>query len=66
MILLSKIKTNIVDVNDTRLISLLPYFSKLYEKVFLGHFRQWVNDNDILPDEQTGFRPGCQDSFNQL
>jgi hypothetical protein len=58
MILLSKTKTNIVNVKDTRSISLLPCFSKLYEKIFLGHFRQWVNDNGILPDEQTGFRPG--------
>ncbi|CAM2700238.1 unnamed protein product [Rotaria socialis] len=58
MILLSKTKTNIVNVCDTRLILLLPYFSKLYEKIFLIQLHKWVNDNGILPDEQTGFRPG--------
>jgi Reverse transcriptase (RNA-dependent DNA polymerase)/Endonuclease-reverse transcriptase len=58
MILLSKTKTSIVDLNDTRPISLLPCFSKVYEKLFLVHFRQWISDNGILPDEQTGFRPG--------
>lgn len=58
IILLSKTKTNIVDVKDTRPISLLPCFSKLYEKIFLSYFNQWVNGHGILPDEQTGFRPG--------
>ncbi|CAF3791116.1 unnamed protein product, partial [Adineta steineri] len=58
MILLSKTKTSIVDINDTRPISLLPCFSKLYEKLFLVLFRQWISDNGFLPDEQTGFRPG--------
>lgn len=58
IILLSKTKTSIVSVNDTRPISLLPCFSKLLEKIFLSHFNQWVNDHGFLPDEQTGFRPG--------
>ncbi|CAF3779274.1 unnamed protein product [Rotaria socialis] len=58
MILLSKTKTSIVHINDTRPISLLPCFSKLYEKLFLTHFHQWIMDNGILPEEQTGFRPG--------
>jgi hypothetical protein len=58
IVLLSKTKANIVNVSDTRPISLLSCFSKLYEKLFLTHFYQWVNDNGILPDEQTGFRPG--------
>jgi len=34
------------------------FFLKLYEKTFLSYFSQWVNDHDILSDEQTGFRPG--------
>ncbi|CAF1345446.1 unnamed protein product [Rotaria magnacalcarata] len=58
MILLSKSKSSIVDVNDTRPISLLPCFSKLYEKVFLVHFQKWISDAGILPEEQTGFRSG--------
>ncbi|CAF1259621.1 unnamed protein product [Rotaria magnacalcarata] len=58
MILLPKTKSNIVKVEETRPISLLPCFSKLYEKIFLVQFRKWVNDAGILPEEQTGFRPG--------
>ena len=58
MILLSKTRSSMVDINDTRPISLLPCFSKLYEKLFLTHFRNWISENGILPDEQTGFRSG--------
>ena len=58
MILLSKIKTSVVNVNDTRPISLLPCYSKLYEKIFLTYFNQWIRGNGILPEEQTGFRTG--------
>ncbi|CAF0801213.1 unnamed protein product [Didymodactylos carnosus] len=58
MILLPKTKCSTVSVEDTRPISLLPCFSKLYEKCFLVHFRIWVQDAGILPDEQTGFRQG--------
>ncbi|CAF1920585.1 unnamed protein product [Rotaria magnacalcarata] len=58
MILFPKTKSNIVKVEETRPISLLPCFSKLYEKIFLVQFRKWVNDAGILPEEQTGFRPG--------
>lgn len=58
MILLSKTNSNVVSVNDTRPISLLPCFSKIYEKVFLSYFYRWIDENGILPEEQTGFRPG--------
>lgn len=58
MILLSKTKSSLVDLDETRPISLLPCFSKVYEKLFLTHLRKWISDNGILPDEQTGFRPG--------
>ena len=58
MILLSKTKSRIISIDETRPISLLPCFSKLFEKCFLLHFRQWVNDQGLLPDEQSGFRPG--------
>ena len=57
MVLLSKTKSSIVELKDTRPISLLPCFSKLYEKIFLTNFRKWIEDNAILPQEQTGFRP---------
>jgi hypothetical protein len=58
MILLSKTKTSIADLNDTRPISLLPCFSKLNEKIFLKHFCKWISDAGILPEEQSGFRSG--------
>jgi hypothetical protein len=58
MVLLSKTKSKIVTLDDTRPISLLPSCSKLYEKCFIIHFRKWIEDQGILPEEQTGFRPG--------
>ena len=58
MILLSKTKSKIIAIEETRPISLLPCFSKIFEKCFLIHFRQWINEQGILPAEQTGFRPG--------
>ena len=58
IILLSKTKSKIISIDETRPISLLPCFSKLFEKCFLLHFRQWINDQGLLPDEQSGFRPG--------
>ena len=58
VILLPKIKTKTVPVEETRSISLLPCFSKLFEKCFLSHIRRWIVDRGLLPDEQSGFRPG--------
>lgn len=49
MILLPKSKTNVVNINETRPISLLPCFSKLYEKVFLIYFHKWVKESGLLP-----------------
>ncbi|CAF3116066.1 unnamed protein product, partial [Rotaria sp. Silwood2] len=57
MILLSKTKSKTTSIDKTRPISLLPCFSKLFEKIFLIHFRRWIDDFAILPPEQTGFRP---------
>jgi hypothetical protein len=58
MILLSKTKSIVIPIEEKRLISLLPCFSKLFEKCFLIHFRQWINEQGVLPAEQSGFRPG--------
>lgn len=58
MILLSKTKSKVVTIEETRPISLLPCFSKLFEKCFLIHFRRWIKEQGLLPAEQTGFRPG--------
>jgi hypothetical protein len=58
MILLSKTKSKVISIQETRPISLLPCFSKLFEKCFMIHFRHWINEQGILPAEQSGFRPG--------
>ena len=58
MILLPKEKTNFLSVDQTRPISLLPCFSKVFERCFLIHLRQWIADHAILPTEQSGFRQG--------
>ncbi|CAF3407275.1 unnamed protein product [Rotaria sp. Silwood1] len=58
MILLSKTKSKIVHIEETRPISLPPCFSKLFKKCFLIHFHQWINEQGILSAEQSSFRPG--------
>ena len=58
IILLSKKRSKVTPIEDTRPISLLPCFSKIYEKCFLFHLRKWIDINGILPEEQSGFRPG--------
>lgn len=56
MILLPKEKSNLLSLNQTRPISLLPCLSKVYERCFLVYLRQWMNDSAIIPSEQSGFR----------
>ncbi|CAF0895753.1 unnamed protein product [Adineta ricciae] len=58
MILLSKAKSKTIKIDETRPISLLSCFSKIFEKCFMIQFRQWIHDQGILPAEQSGFRPG--------
>ena len=41
-----------------RPISVLPYFSKIYERAIYNHLMQYINSNDILYDKQFGFRKG--------
>ena len=41
-----------------RPILVLPYFSKIYERVIYNHLMQYINSNDILYDKQFGFRKG--------
>ena len=41
-----------------RPISVLAYFSKIYERVIYNHLLQYINSNDILYDKQFGFRKG--------
>jgi hypothetical protein len=58
MILLSKTKSKVIAIKETKPILLLLCFSKLFEKCFLTHFRQQINEQGVLPVEQSGFRPG--------
>jgi len=56
MILLPKEKSNLLSLNKTRPISLLPCLGKVYERCFLVYLRQWINGSGIYPPEQSGFR----------
>ena len=58
LLLLSKTKSKVVAIDETRPISLLPRFSKLFEKYFLIHFRRWIKGQGLLPAEKSSFRPG--------
>ena len=46
-----------------RPISVLPYFSKIYERVIYNHLMQYINSNDILYDKQIGLRRGHSTSY---
>ena len=59
IILLPK-KESICTPSTTRPISLLDVFSKVNEKLFLKRFTGVLNRRGILPDSQSGFRPGCR------
>lgn len=44
------------DPASYRPISLLPILSKVYEKVIKVHLEKWLDDNNIIPSFQHGFR----------
>lgn len=46
------------DVSSYRPISNLPVLSKLLERVVLRQLLHYLNQNDLLPPLQSGFRPG--------
>jgi len=60
IITLNKLKTGIPSCDQTRPISLLATHSKIYEKILLNRTQEWANSNNIIPQEQSGFRKGCQ------
>jgi hypothetical protein len=57
MILLAK-KESICPPSLTRPISLVDFFQKIGEKLFLTRFRDLLFRRGLLPDNQSGFRPG--------
>ena len=49
---------NSSDVNNYRPISILPAFSKIFEKLVAKRLRKFLESKNILSDTQFGFRPG--------
>lgn len=50
--------TNPRDYNDLRPINILSCLSKIAEKIMEKQLRKFIDSNKILPDVQSGFRPG--------
>lgn len=57
IVILAK-KESICAPSDTRPISLLDVFLKVSERLFTNRFRDLLNRRGLLPDSQSGFRPG--------
>ena len=58
VVTLNKLKAGVPRADQTRPISLLPTHSKLFEKVILEKVRFWAEGAQLVPAEQSGFRPG--------
>ena len=43
-------------IQNYRPISVLPFFSKIFEKIILNHLENFIESNNILYDNQFGFR----------
>jgi hypothetical protein len=56
-ICLNKIDNPAPKTNQLRPISMLPTFSKMYERLFLLRFRKWTTRMNVLPSQQSGARP---------
>ena len=59
IVTLNKLKAGVPRCEQTRPISLLATHSKLFEKIVLERVRHWAETNNLVPAEQSGFRPGC-------
>ena len=55
-ILLNKPDKAKTDPNNYRAISLINTLSKIIEQIITTELYDWTNDNNILPDSQSGFR----------
>ena len=53
-------------VQNYRPISVLPYFSKIYERVIYNHIIDYIDDNNTLYEKQFGFRKGHSTSLHLL
>jgi Reverse transcriptase (RNA-dependent DNA polymerase). len=45
--------------NNRRPISLLSSLGKIYERILLNRLSSYVFANNLIPEEQFGFMPGC-------
>jgi len=52
-------------LNNYRPISLLPICGKIFEKVIFNNLYKYLNDNNLITKNQSGFRPG-DSTTNQL
>ncbi|CAF1341898.1 unnamed protein product, partial [Rotaria sp. Silwood1] len=52
----NKVLSPVPKTSQLRPINLLSVFSKIYEKLFLLRFHQWLNKANILPSQQSGSR----------
>ena len=44
------------NIQNYRPISILPFFSKIFEKIMASHIMDFLDTNNILYDKQFGFR----------
>ena len=58
-------KSSRQDKQNYRPISLLPIFSKIFEKILFDPIYNHLNENNLLSKHQSGFRPG-DSTINQL
>ena len=56
-ICLNKTNDSAPTTNQLRPISMLPTFSKIYERLFFTRFDKWSINMNILPSQQSGARP---------
>lgn len=64
---LPKIK-NPTEFNNLRSISILPVFSKILEKIMERQILDYLNNNNLIPEYQSGFRKGysCVTALSQV
>ena len=58
IVTINKLKAGTPRSDQTRPISLLPTHSKLFGKVMIEKVRVWAEERQLVPQEQSGFRPG--------
>ena len=57
IVTLNKLKAGVPRCEQIRPISLLATHSKLFEKLVLERVGHWAENNNLVPAEQSGFRP---------